>query len=221
MDIGNRKLKQSHAGGPPKGAVLFVMLLAAVMILAIAAFRVAANSTKPEPSSGKVTQAPTPSPDALVRGEEKTTAILERVDAQTKTLQVYSVEEKQVLWLTYTSATNIVDKYGKAIVAGQLLPGDILTVEYDKKSSSAYFVGISTEIWEHPYQTGLAVSSEREMVTVGDRNFMYSDALHVYNGTSAVELSYILGQDSVTLRGIGSEVYVIMVERGHGYLTLK
>ena len=138
MDIGNRKLKQSHTGGPPKGAVLFVMLLAAVMILAIAAFRVAANSTKPEPSSGKVTQAPTPSPDALVRGEEKTTAILERVDAQTKTLQVYSVEEKQVLWLTYTSATNIVDKYGKAIVAGQLLPGDILTVEYDKKSSSAY-----------------------------------------------------------------------------------
>ena len=221
MDIGNRKLKQSHTGGPPKGAVLFVMLLAAVMILAIAAFRVAANSTKPEPSSGKVTQAPTPSPDALVRGEEKTTAILERVDAQTKTLQVYSVEEKQVLWLTYTSATNIVDKYGKAIVAGQLLPGDILTVEYDKKSSSAYFVGISTEIWEHPYQTGLAVSSAREMVTVGDRNFMYSDALHVYNDTSAVELSYILGQDSVTLRGIGSEVYVIMVERGHGYLTLK
>lgn len=221
MDIGNRKLKQSHTGGPPKGAVLFVMLLAAVMILAIAAFRVAANSTKPEPSSGKVTQAPTPSPDALVRGEEKTTAILERVDAQTKTLQMYSVEEKQVLWLTYTSATNIVDKYGKAIVAGQLLPGDILTVEYDKKSSSAYFVGISTEIWEHPYQTGLTVSSEREMVTVGDRNFMYSDALHVYNDTSAVELSYILGQDSVTLRGIGSEVYVIMVERGHGYLTLK
>ncbi|MDE7325770.1 MAG: hypothetical protein K2N63_05785 [Lachnospiraceae bacterium] len=221
MDAGNRKLNRSHAGGPSKGAVLFVMLLAAVMILAIAAFRVAADSGKPQSSYGKVTPAPTPSYGAVSREGERITAILERVDAETKTIQIYSVDEKEVLWLTYTSATNIVDKYGKAIVAGQLSPGDILTVEYEREGNSARFVAISEEIWEHPYQTGLTVSDEREMVTVGERNFMYSDALHVYNGTNEEELSYILGQDSVTLRGIGSEVYVIIVERGHGYLSLK
>lgn len=220
MDGRNKNRKHSYAGGPPKGAVLLVMVLAAVIILAIAAFRVAADSRKPASSPGKK---PTPAPTyAASSGEtKKDIGILEYTDTETKTLQIYGVGEEKTLWLTYTSATDITDKYGQAIVAGQLTRGDILEIEYEASGGIARSVAIAKEVWEHPYQTGLVVSTKRDMLTVGNRNFIYSDALHIYNNSEMVELSSLLEQDSVTLKGIGSEVYVIVVERGHGYLTLK
>lgn len=220
MDGRNKNRKHSYAGGPPKGAVLLVMVLAAVIILAIAAFRVAADSRKPASSPGKK---PTPAPTyAASSGEtKKDIGILEYTDTETKTLQIYGVGEEKTLWLTYTSATDITDKYGQAIVAGQLIRGDILEIEYEASGGIARSVAIAKEVWEHPYQTGLVVSTKREMLTVGNRNFIYSDALHIYNNSEMVELSSLLEQDSITLKGIGSEVYVIVVERGHGYLTLK
>ncbi len=220
MNDRNQKRKRMHAGGSSKGAVLFVMLLAAVMILTIAAFRVAADNKKPE-TPGKPAATPTPTAVPEQKETKNVTAIMERVDSAAKTLQVYSIEDGGVLWISYEGRTNIVDKYGLAIVAEQLSPGDILAVEYETAGSVAVSVAISTQVWEHPYQTGLTVGTERQMVTAGDRNFRYSEALHVYNNGVSEELSHILEEDSVTLRGIGSEVYVIFLERGHGYLTLK
>lgn len=220
MDYRNQKRKRMHAGGSSKGMVLFVMLLAAVMILTIAAFRVAADHEKPK-TSGKPSNTLAPTVVPQQKETKSITAIMERVDAATKTLQVYSIEDGGVLWISYAGRTNIVDKYGLAIVAEQLSPGDILAVEYQTEDSVAVSVAISTQVWEHPYQTGLTVGTERQMVTAGSRNFRYSDALHIYNNGIAEELSHILEEDSVTLRGIGSEVYVIFLERGHGYLTLK
>lgn len=218
--MNNKNQKRKHAGGPSKGVILFAMFMAAVTILAIAAFRVAADGTKPAASDKPK---PTPVPTAIpeIRETKKVTAIMERVDAQTKTLQLYSVQDQGVLWVSYASKTNIVDKYGLAIVAEQLSPGDILDVEYETEESVAVSVAISTQVWEHPYQTGLKLGTQRQMLTAGGRNFIYSDALHIFNNGAAEEISHILEEDSITLRGIGSEVYVILLERGHGYLTLK
>lgn len=79
MDGRNKNQRHSYAGGPPKGAVLLVMVLAAVMILAIAAFRVAADSKKPASSPEKK---PTPAPTyAVASGEtKKDIGILEYTD---------------------------------------------------------------------------------------------------------------------------------------------
>lgn len=217
-----RKRRNSHAAGLSKGAVLFVMFLAAIMILAIAAFRVAADSKKGgDTKKGAVTVTPAPTQGALLKEGKKITAIVERIDTETKTLQVYSVEDQELLWLSYTSGTDIVDKYDLPIVAGQLQAGDILEVEYETAGGVALRAAIAKDTWEYSYQTGLTVSTEREMLTVGGRNFMYSDALHVFNDGVAAELSYVSESDSVTVRGIGSEVYVILLEWGHGYLALS
>ncbi|MDE7212643.1 MAG: hypothetical protein K2O03_14525 [Lachnospiraceae bacterium] len=220
MDNKNPKRKSVRAGGSSKGAVLFVLFLAAIMILTVAAFRVAADGKKPV-NTHTPTATPVPTKVADIRDTRRVTAIMERVDMETKTLQLYSVQDQAVLWLSYESRTNIVDKYGLVIVAGQLSPGDILEVEYETQGSMAVSVAVSGDAWEHPYQTGLTVGTERQMLTAGGRNFIYSDALHIYSNGVEEELSYILKEDSITLRGIGSEVYVILLERGHGYLTLK
>lgn len=218
---GGQKRKYSHAAGLPKGAVLLVMVLAAVMILAIAAFRVAADSKKEGGAKkGAVTATPAPTQAAPAAKGREITAIVERVDTETKTIQAYCVEDREVLWLSYTSATDIADKYDKAIVAGQLQAGDILSVEYDEASGTALRAAIAKDTWEYSFQTGLTVGEDRQMLTVGGRNFMYSEALHVFSDGAEAQLSDILESDSVTLRGIGSEAYVILLEWGHGYLTL-
>lgn len=210
----------------PKTAIFILMFLSAAMILAIAAFRVAAdsgNDPSVRPNKPKRTPTPTHTTSPLPEhGETKNiTAIAENIDTDTKTLQLYSIEDRTILWLSYESHTNIVDKYGLAIVAGQLSPGDILSVEYETNTNRALSAAIAKDIWEHPYQTGLTVGSGRQMLTVNGRNFTYSDALHIYNNGVAGTLSDILKEDSITLHGIGSEVYVIQIERGHGYLSLK
>ncbi len=216
---GTRNIRRGT--GPSKGAVLTLMVLAAAVILAVAAFGIAGKNKREEkrpPATPKPTPTEAPRTD---QADSSFTGIVESVDTSAGTLQLYDVEMQEVRLLDYDSATEIRDEYGLHLVAGQLSVGDIVNVGYDSRTRRAVTVGISDETWELVRQTGILASRERPMITNGSTNFLYSDSLHVLNGTERMELGDILKSDIVTLRGIGNELYVIELLRGHGYLKLK
>ncbi|MDE7298038.1 MAG: hypothetical protein K2N94_04305 [Lachnospiraceae bacterium] len=207
--------------GPSKGAVLTLMLLAAVAILAVAAFSIASKNKE---AGNRTTVSPRPTPTSAPqreRADSSFTGIVEAVNTSAGTLQFWDVETQQVLLLDYDSSTEIRDKYGLHIVAGQLTVGDIVNVGYDSETRKTVTVGISNETWELVRQTGISAGKNRALITNGTRNFAYSESLHVLDGDRPMELEEILKSDIVTLRGIGDEIYVILLLRGHGYLTLK
>ena len=216
---GNQRHKKGT--GASKGAVIILMLLSAVMIIAVAAFGIAGKNRENDrqvvaasPPSPTVSGAATPQ-----QADQYFTAIVEAVNTESYTMQLCNVENSEVLLLDYSSATDIRDKYGRQIVAGQLDAGDIVKVGCDGQARKAVAVSISDEIWEFVGQTGIGVAENRNIISSGDYRFTYSESLHVLDGTEYIKLKDILRSDTVTLRGIGTEVYVVLLTRGHGYLS--
>lgn len=218
------QVHKNKAGGtgPSKLAVLSVILLAVAAIFAIAVFSIAGNTGQASGRTNAPSATPVPEKDAKwPEGDRKITGILEGVDTAAGTLKVYSVEDAETFELSYVSATDIRDKYGLAIVAGQLSAGDILQVTYESKTMKVAAAAISPNTWEYVRQSGLLVAQGRDIIAVGGNNYAYSEALHVYDRDVRSELGSLSKKDTFTMRGIGNEVYVILLTRGHGYLSLK
>lgn len=229
----NKSNNRRRSASSSKKGVLLVLLAAAVAILAIAVFivfqAVAESRKKPSGSGAKPTATPGMSNGGdngelviptLPEATNKTvTAIVEAVDTGSETMRAYSIDDGRVLLLNYSSSSYMNDKYGKAIVAGQLNLGDLVKLTYIPGSGAVKELQVSADGWNYKNQTGMKVHTERNMITVGKRNYQFSDALHVYNDGKRIGLNDILDSDRISMRGIDSEVYIIEVSKGHGYLT--
>lgn len=217
---GNRRQKKGT--GASKGAVIILMLLSAVMIIAVAAFGIAGKN-KENDRQVVAASPPDPTVSAVVtpQADQYFTAIVEAVNTESYTMQLCNVESGEVMLLDYSSATDIRDKYGLHIVAGQLKAGDIVKVGCDIQARKAVTVSISDEIWEFVGQTGIGVAENRNIISSGDYRFTYTESLHVLDGAARIKLTDILRSDTVTMRGIGTEVYVVMLTRGHGSLSFR
>lgn len=222
MDNKNTIQKRKTQGtGPSKTAVLTMLVLAVAAIFAIAVFSVAGKTGQVSGSTAAPTAAPVRDNTAEQKADKKIMAILEGVDTAAGTLQVYSIEDFETLTLAYASSTDIRDKYGLAVVAGQLSTGDILQITYDSEKLKATAVSISPDAWEYVRQSGIGVMQNRDIIVVGGKNYSFSEALHIYDGITPIELEALSKGDSFTMRGIGTEVYVILLTRGHGYISLR
>ncbi len=222
LETAKRSISGRNGGTPSIGAVFAFLALCLLVIGAATAFSIAAKHNK---ENGETASTITPSVApmngaAMLQADREITAILEQVNASAMTLQVWSKEDGASILLNYSSATDIKSKYGETQVAGQLQVGEIIEVSYNKEQKKALTVQVSKEAWEIAKQTNLAVNSNRALVSLRTRNYEYTEALHVYDHGKKKQLKDIAKEDIVTLRGIGNEVYVIQVDRGHGYLTL-
>ncbi|MBQ9118897.1 MAG: PEGA domain-containing protein [Lachnospiraceae bacterium] len=213
--------RKRKSEGPSGTAILGIIALFVVAIIAVTAFSIAAKHNKQiEADANKApSTAPTKAP-TVVEANREILAILERKDTANMLLQLYSIADGETLFLNYTSITDIRDKYDQQLVVGQLEIGAVVEVKYDSEQRKVALLQVSDEGWELKYQTGLTVSEDRSLVNLRSQTYEYTNALHVYDGDEQRSLEHISAEDTITLRGIGTEVYVIRVERGHGYLTL-
>lgn len=220
---GGRKGSGRKAAGTSGTAILAMIVLFVLAIGAVAAFSIAADHNKKEntETGTKVTTTPLPTASATLSADREITAILEKKDTENMTLYLWSIEDGETLILSYSSVTDIRDKYDKQLVAGQLDIGDVLEVTYDSKQRKAATVQASKEIWELVYQSGLLIDESRNLVTLRSKSYEYTENLHVFDQGVQKQLQHLAKDDTITMRGIGTEVYVIEVERGHGYLKLS
>lgn len=220
-DSGKKKREKRSATGPGKTSVLLLFVLAVAAVLAVTAFSIAGKNHKRGSGTAAPTPTAAPTQSVVQKGNKNIVAILESLDTTTKTMQIYSIDDSLSLTLSCYGATDIRDKYNGLIVLGQLEVGDILEISYDSTENRAATVAVSDEAWEYTKQSGLAINNNRAILAVGTRNYAYSDALHFFQDDLPIELSSLSKQDVFTMRGIGTEVYVILVTRGHGYLSFK
>lgn len=212
------------AAGPSGTAILGIIVLFVLAIVAVTAFSIAAkhNGEENKEAGAGLTPsaAPTEAPSVL-RADREITAILEQKDTENMTLHLWSIEDEETLILSYNSVTDIRDKYDKQLVVGQLEIGDIVDVTYNSKERKAASVWASKEAWELVGQSGLRINESQAYVTLRSKSYAYTGNLHIYDGERLKPLEHLAKEDTITMRGIGQEVYVIKVNRGHGYLTLS
>ncbi|MGN0506248.1 MAG: PEGA domain-containing protein [Lachnospiraceae bacterium] len=217
---GNRR-KRSYTGAIAVMVTLMIVIIGSVALLFLPEGK---NETrKPAPTS-----AITPTPIASIATEEDSLlAVVLAVDTEIKTLRLYDVKREEEVTVVYAGSSTFTDSFGKPMSAAQLPAGVLLkfTINAEDnrvvKAVEPRMLTGEDGIWEKKDVDKLEIVPGEHRITFGGQNYQYTDGLCVMSNGVPVELDTLLPIDRVSVRGSGSQIYEIIVTRGHGYLALS
>lgn len=149
------------------------------------------------------------------------TAVVAEIDLEEKTVTLKNMDIKRQYTLSYDGTTFFYDKYGTVISAAQLQKGEVVDVTFFKGRKRLNTLQISGDAWNHKNISDYKLDEEKFQAEVGAAVYAYSEDIVVIADGKQADLIDINPVDILTFRGIGTEVYSIVVEKGHGYVRLR
>lgn len=149
------------------------------------------------------------------------TAVVAKIDMDAKTVTLKNMEKKRQYTLSYDGTTFFYDKYGKVISVSQLQKGEVVDVAFFKEKKRLSSLQVSGDAWCRKYIDEYKLNEETFQAQVGSALYAYSEDIVVISDGKQGDLIDINPVDVLTFRGIGSDIYSVVVERGHGYIRLK
>lgn len=149
------------------------------------------------------------------------TAVIAEINTEEKTISLKNMDIKRQYTLNYDGTTYFFDKYGKVISVTQLNKGDIVDITFFKERKRLNSLQLSSAGWCHRNISEYKLDEEKYEADIGANKYTYSDDIVVISDGEQGDLIDINPVDVLTFRGIGTEVYSIVVEKGHGYVRLK
>lgn len=149
------------------------------------------------------------------------TAIVVEMNREDKTVTLKNMDVKRQYTLSYDGTTFFYDKYGTVISDAQLKKGEIVDVTFLKERKRLNSLQLSKEAWSHRNIDDYKLDEENFRAEVGSTVYVYSEDTVVVADGKQGDLIDLNPVDILTFRGMGSEIYSIVVEKGHGYVRLK
>ena len=149
------------------------------------------------------------------------TAVVAEIDMEGKTITLKNMDIKRQYTLTYDGTTFFYDKYGTVISVTQLQKGEVVDVTFFRERKRLNSLQISGEAWSHKNMDEYRLNEETFQAEIGSAVYAYSEDIVVIADGKQGDLIDINPVDILTFRGVGSDVYSIVVEKGHGYVRLK
>lgn len=147
--------------------------------------------------------------------------VLVSVNTEDKDFVIHRTAEDDDTVLSYTGATVVQDQYESPLTMEQLTVGEILDVAYDSESGRAGSIAISRDAFCYEGLTKCRIDEGKGTLETGNEVLRVSGQTRVFSEGREIGINEILNQDTVTVRGIGHDVSSIVIENGHGYLSLK
>lgn len=137
-----------------------------------------------------------------------------------ETITFMNIETGKNYTLSYTGATTIWDKYGEAMSMAQLSEGEIVDVKFLKSKKRLADIALHADAFTYTDVTKYEINELTKTFTIVKEAFQYTKDTVIVSDGRQIELMDLNEADVLTVRGIGSTVYSIAVEKGHGYLKL-
>ena len=147
--------------------------------------------------------------------------VLVSVNTEDKDFVIHRTAEDDDTVLSYTGATVVQDQYESPLTMEQLTVGEILDVAYDSESGRAGSIAIFRDAFCYEGLTKCRIDEGKGPLETGNEVLRVSGQTRVFSEGREIGINEILNQDTVTVRGIGHDVSSIVIENGHGYLSLK
>ncbi len=148
-------------------------------------------------------------------------AVVKAIDTDQKKITLYNINNGEMLELSYTSGTNITDKYDKAITINRIEVGEIVDIDYQKGQDRLTDMKISTRAWRYAKVSNLGIDRGENTMKIASRLYKYEDDIFILNGEEAIPVTDLAEQDELTIRGYDDTIYSIVVARGHGTVILE
>jgi len=149
------------------------------------------------------------------------TCIIISVDEEEKLITLRNVKGGEDKQLSYDGTTHFLTKNGKPLVASQLQIGDIVDVSFATYNATLSKVQQSKDAWEYKEVDKFIIDDKGRTISVGDDLYEIAKNSIIASKGKVGKLLDITALDTITLKGIGKEVYSIQIEEGHGYIRVK
>ncbi|GKX28553.1 hypothetical protein SH1V18_10330 [Vallitalea longa] len=147
--------------------------------------------------------------------------VIKEVDSENDQLTILNIENNESVTLKIDSAVDIKDEYGSLMTLVQFNVGDMIETKYDKKEKRPDFIHKTAKTWKRSKINEVVVDKEKKTITVGNDIYNYTDDLvTIFNGNS-FGMDDLAPEDEVTLMGYKDNVWTIIMEKGHGYISLN
>lgn len=150
-------------------------------------------------------------------------AVITSTDIDNKIVNFYRVDTEENCMYTYNAGTTVLTKTGRVSTIESLPEGAVVELKYNPSSYMITSIQISDdkEIWENTKVTNFSVDDTTRSITVGNSLYYYKDDVCVFSNGRQIDISELNSNDQLVVRGQGTRVLSIVVEKGHGYVSLK
>lgn len=149
------------------------------------------------------------------------TPVIVSINHPEATITFYHIPTGRNYTLSYDGTTTIYDKYGEAVSLEQIQEGDIVDVKFLKSKKKLADLRLSEAGWSRPEVTEFEVNQDKKSIMTGSEVYRFTEDVILLSEGQQIEWMDIHESDVLTLNGIDSTVYSVVVDRGHGYLKLK
>lgn len=158
--------------------------------------------------------------EAAVNPDEiSITGVLTYIDSAAQKMHYMDIQSGNEYEVSYSGGTDIKSKYDSVITTARLSLGTIYDVTCNR-DGWAKSIRESDKAWKISQITGFSADERERTATVSSKTYKYPRSAVVMSGSERIQLSEIMKQDAVTICGIDSTVYSVVVDKGHGYLKL-
>jgi len=149
-------------------------------------------------------------------GEVTSLGVIQHIDAENRVVHIYDIASRNTMLLNVEGSTVLRGRFGQGIVFAEFSQGDIVNLTFDPTNNTLSSLEISNDAWERRLISGLEVNVSNNTITVGQDRFTYTDRTQVFNNGEMYNVSDIHPLNTVTMRGVGNNVWFIEIERGIG-----
>jgi len=148
-------------------------------------------------------------------------AIIMDVDTEEKSIRFYNLTLGKTYVLNYDQATNIKNRFGDDLVAGQLSSGDMVQVTFLKDEHLAKSILYSDEITITNDIKEFEINGVAKTMSFSGDQYSLCKNLAVLADGKEIELNELTSSDTLKVVSKEHVVYGIEVEIGHGYVRLS
>lgn len=147
-------------------------------------------------------------------------AIVTDIDTKKQAITFKSIDEGENYVLTYTSGTRIKSKNDVELTITKLKLGEIVETFYIKGSQKLIEVKEYGKAFRNEKATKAVIDFSHNKFSVGGNSYKYDDKIVVKSDGKDISVAEINAVDEISVRGIGSTIYSIVVTKGHGYVRI-
>lgn len=148
-------------------------------------------------------------------------AVVLRKSDLNNTITFFNYELNKSYTLEYDSVTKFYDKYGSAMIVSQVNPGEIVEVKFLKSKKLLTDLKVSSDSFLVTDVTGFSVDTASKVFTYKEDTYKITDATVILQDKKKITFMELDPSDLLTISGMGSEIYSICVNKGHGTLAVK
>lgn len=152
--------------------------------------------------------------------DSKDTAVVVCVREDEKKITLLNRIVNKQYTLSYDGITVFTDQYGEALSASQLVPGDIVDVNFQHIPKKCVSLSVSPASWEQEVNSGFEMNPARGHMAFHGEVYTLAERMVILSGGEEIELTDLNERDVLSVKGIDNTIYSIIVEKGHGYLRL-